>query len=536
MPTAAKKKTTAKKKPEPTPLPAWRDSLPAWLKPHVTWQNLSLVGVVLLGVVLRTYRISEPFGGFHAFNEAFYATLGQDSLSKSIVSILFSPSDFNNPPFYILLLYISFKLFGSGEAAARGVSVVASALAILYVYKLGKLLYNDKIGVLAAVTLAVMPGHVLVGRNVQLESALTFLIIASAYYYLKAVKEDKPLIAFVSGSLLGMGLITKLPAILSIPALLAWELWRRRSFKWLASKTTLAFAGGFVLFGMPWYLYQLIVNTGLFIGAQGHLASTFRWPDEYFFTALLYNELLWFISPPLFFGFVASFAWLIYKRQQSDLLVALFAAINVLFYFFYHFHTYYLMPVGPFAALAIARGGYSFKLSDWRRIAIAAVAISMIGTFFSLLMLTGQKYGRTVFANADINANLDLSKTTIMVGKRVMENNGPVLKRYITEAKIINYPPSPDESARPGDDRVVIDLDSRVDPTAGKGLTLVTNLPEEWFRVVVFGYAFGQRPPRLHYFGNGEIDIEKVGSPFEFGLRSDLGPSVYAVYRLPAQN
>ena len=268
--------------------------------------HLALALVVLLGTALRTYRIAEPFGGFHAFNEAFYFQNALDYLNRGILSVITAPSDFNNPPLYTLLLAISLKFFGAAEAQARAVSVTASALTIVYAYKLGKTLYNEKIGLLASVVFAFLPGAALIGRNVQLESLLLLFITSSAYYYVLSLRKNKPLLMGIAGALLGMGVLTKLPAILSLPAILLWESWRRKGLSWIRDRKTVAFIGAFAAFGLPWYAYQFATNRANFIGAQAHLASTFNLPDAYFIKNFFAIELFWMLSPPLFLSLVWS--------------------------------------------------------------------------------------------------------------------------------------------------------------------------------------------------------------------------------------
>ncbi|MCL5292772.1 MAG: glycosyltransferase family 39 protein [Actinobacteria bacterium] len=497
-----------------------------WLKAQVTPLNLALAVVVLLGIILRAYRLTEPFGGFHAFNEAFYLSTAQKYLDKGLLSLIFSPNDYNNPPFYSLLLVISFKLFGVSEAAARGVSVAASVLSIIYLYKLVKTIYNEKIGLMAAVIFAFSPGAALIGRNVQLEAVLVLLILSSAYYYVRGIKENRPLLTGIGGALLGLGLVTKVPAILSIPAIAAWETWRRRSLRWVLDKTTLAFAGAFVAFGFPWYLFQLVTNWGNFIGAQAHLASTFQMPGANFMRYAFYDELVWMLSPPIFYASLVATAWMLYKRQPSDILVLLITLVNLVFYTFYHFHTYYLIPVAPLAAVAVARGAYSLRIISWKRIAITSVCLATLSIFFSLLLLGGQKYGKSSFANLESDLGADPDKLTIGVSKIVMDNTGPVLKQYVKRAKLINYPPSPGE--KPGQEGPTFILDLR--STDIKDVVPYAILPEQQSRIILFGYAFSQSPPRRHFFTNGEIFVERVGSLTDFGLDEMVVRSPYTVY------
>ncbi|MCL5292471.1 MAG: glycosyltransferase family 39 protein [Actinobacteria bacterium] len=488
--------------------------------------NLALAIAVILGFALRAYRISEPYGGFMSYNEAFYASLARGYLDKGLLSVILSPGDYNNPPLYSFLLVLSFKVFGVGEAAARAVGVLASALSIVFLFKLAKTLYNEKIAILAAFVLAFTPGHVLVGRNVQPEALLMLLVIASLYFYVRGVKEGRPLLTWVGGLLLGLGILTKLQAILLIPPMLAWETWRRRNLKWVLDPHILGFTTISAFSGLSWYLFHFLVNRGAFIEVQSRLLSTFQIPNAYFLEYEFYRELIWLLSPPLFIAFVASFAWLLYRRQLADLLVVFLLIVNAVFYFFYHYHTYYLIPVAPFAAIAVARGIYSVRITSWKRVMLASALITASSIFFTLLLLAGVKYGMTELAQLESIEGLKPEKLTIEVGSRVMGNFGPVLKYYVKRANLIGYPPLPREKTRTGDEVVILNFIN--EPVKDAEPYLFT--PKRT-RVVLFGYAFSQTPPFLHAFKNGDINIERIGRLFDFGLDEVPGDSLFIIYR-----
>jgi 4-amino-4-deoxy-L-arabinose transferase-like glycosyltransferase len=133
-----------------------------------------LAAILVISIAIRAYRIGEAFGGFHGFNEAFYALNAQGHMNR-VLTLFTSPSDFNNPPLFTFLTIISFKLFGVSEILARIVPILSAILAIIYTYRQGVVLYDQKVSVAAAALLGVNPAHVLLGRNVQVDSLLVFL-------------------------------------------------------------------------------------------------------------------------------------------------------------------------------------------------------------------------------------------------------------------------------------------------------------------------------------------------------------------------
>jgi pimeloyl-ACP methyl ester carboxylesterase len=72
---------------------------------------LPLVPVLLASLVLFAYRIGEPSGGFHAFNETFYADLGRTYARSGWLEQWTNPADANNPPLYLdLVVAVSLKV------------------------------------------------------------------------------------------------------------------------------------------------------------------------------------------------------------------------------------------------------------------------------------------------------------------------------------------------------------------------------------------------------------------------------------------
>jgi 4-amino-4-deoxy-L-arabinose transferase-like glycosyltransferase len=171
----------------------------------------TLAGLTLLLLLGFAFRVSYmTVDRFHA-DEALYAgwalsILGDDPL------LLSAPVD--KPPLFLYALAGSFRLFGRSEIAARQVSLASSMLGIALVYRLGKRLYGNSVGVGAACWLALSPFDILFARTAFTDSMLTLWMIAALY----AISAER---WFVSGLSLGLAFATKQHAILLIPLILA---------------------------------------------------------------------------------------------------------------------------------------------------------------------------------------------------------------------------------------------------------------------------------------------------------------------------
>ena len=65
-----------------------------------------------------------------------------------------------NPPFYYVLLHFWVLVFGDSEFSLRFLSVGLGSVSIIAIYALGKLLFNKRAGIIAALILAVSVFHI----------------------------------------------------------------------------------------------------------------------------------------------------------------------------------------------------------------------------------------------------------------------------------------------------------------------------------------------------------------------------------------
>src|ERR1700687_3122095 len=170
-----KRKRTRPKKPD----------LPTEPKPQA---GRVLVAILMLASGLRVWHIDSPVGGFHAFNEGNYLLIARNFLHSSL---LFPTPDgtylfLETPPFYAYSLAGLFVLTGVSVLAARLFSVAASVGLVLSTFLLGRRLFGERAGLLAALIVAVTPVAVLTGRNIQTDSLLLFLLVSSLFFYLRA--------------------------------------------------------------------------------------------------------------------------------------------------------------------------------------------------------------------------------------------------------------------------------------------------------------------------------------------------------------
>ena len=119
--------------------------------------------VVALAFFLRLHLLpSVPFG-WHP-DEATKGLLARDVLAGKYHPVFFSAFT-GREPLYIYLEAGAFALLGEGVFAGRLLSAFVGVLTVAATYRTGKVLFNRRVGLLAAALLAVSLWHLIASRN-----------------------------------------------------------------------------------------------------------------------------------------------------------------------------------------------------------------------------------------------------------------------------------------------------------------------------------------------------------------------------------
>lgn len=138
-----------------------------------------------------------------------------------------------HPPMIAWLLAMSISIFGHHGWAIRLVPVVAMTLTLSVTYLLGKKLYGGRVGLLAViammVTLVVSIGGVL--ANVDALYSLFWALFVYSMY--RAVLDDRRSGWLMAGLSLGFALLSKLLALMLLPATLLFLFATPQGRRWL---------------------------------------------------------------------------------------------------------------------------------------------------------------------------------------------------------------------------------------------------------------------------------------------------------------
>jgi len=263
---------------------------------------------------------------------------------------------FHDHPFLnFLLQHGIFVLTGVSVWTMRLWPALTGWLSILFIYLIGRKLFNSTIGLVSAGLAAVNVYLVWISRLAMQEAPLILFMLISFYIFLKSLERPRWLVWL--GLSLGLTLMIKLNGLILIPILVFYCLfWRRDVFR---SKYLYWGAGLFMLAISPYliynfYLYQTFGHLDFQLSyllkepvqAWAIRPGRFEFPTLKSAFSFFFINLYQGLSLPFLAVAVGSFAFLSWQAfrpgqtGQSKLSVRLLLLIAALFFLFF-------MGIGP---------------------------------------------------------------------------------------------------------------------------------------------------------------------------------------------
>ncbi len=246
------------------------------------------------------------------------------------------------------LLVLGMVLGADSYHVGHYVSALFGLLTILATFLLGRSLYGDKTGLLAAALVALSGFDVVYSRSALLEVDLNFFLLLSALFYVKSRKgsSGRALLWICLASLaLGVSFLIVYRTLVPLFVFWLFEIQRALSGRreeenpWLARFLGLALPMFFLLLlaELPYYVgfmaskmlsvvppfmtyFQQVLTSIIFVG--GYCLSATQKVSE-FANFLSFPYLFWKMNGPLAtVALFAGFAYALWKRSWEDLFVA----------------------------------------------------------------------------------------------------------------------------------------------------------------------------------------------------------------------
>ncbi len=142
------------------------------------------VSIIILGFILRLYNLGSP-------------SLWLDELGvKRIIMLPFSEvvksahlTGF--PPLYYVGMHFWVKIFGTSEFSLRFPSLTFSVISIIFIFKLSKELFNERIALISAFLLSIWPYSINYAQEAKPYAMIWLLGILSFLFFLRFIRDNK---------------------------------------------------------------------------------------------------------------------------------------------------------------------------------------------------------------------------------------------------------------------------------------------------------------------------------------------------------
>ncbi|MGA7159980.1 MAG: glycosyltransferase family 39 protein [Bacteroidota bacterium] len=339
------------------------DQLPEMRRQGVTFDSMvsdprwQTVLVIFFAVTVMFSKIGTE--GLANYDDCFYAEKAKEVLQTgSWMTLHYNGNPaFENPPMYIWLVAVAYKIFGINEYAAIFPSALMGVMTVLLIYFAARRSYGQWTGFFAAIILSTTFIFTRYARRAMFDVTLSFFVTAALISLWLALHKDARYF-FLWGCCTAVAVLIKsvlglFPAVISVTFLLATGHWKK-----LFSLTFLGGCAIIVLLGFSWYFHELMMFGKSFYSLHfGWLIIErgFQNAPEPWYAHLSYlKDLLVYYWPwlPLFiYGFIRAVRGAV-RRDERSILLALWVLIIVgTMSAMSNRVLWYIMPIFPAAAI-----------------------------------------------------------------------------------------------------------------------------------------------------------------------------------------
>lgn len=325
--------------------------------------NIFVIILFVLFCFLFFYRLD--WNTLTSWDEAWYGSIAREIVrSGDILHLKWNGNSFyDHPPMGFWLMAASYKIFGINEFSTRFPSAILGLLSIIFLYKIGKELFDKKIiGFSAALVLGTSAWYLIRVRSGNLDAIFVFFYIMTVYTSIKSSKDFRwfPLVGLFFGGLILSKTLVGISALVLIIFLNLKQFFRVRHIIYLIMGVAVFY---FVV--APWYKAQMkewsyffqyhFLNIGMRmadIKDTSHFKLSWQLPLFYLHMGVRKWYYIWLLS----LGFLTlTFKWL----KKNIFLLFLWNGIILLpFLFSEKTEIWHLIPTYIPLSLIIAVGVY----------------------------------------------------------------------------------------------------------------------------------------------------------------------------------
>lgn len=143
-----------------------------------------LCAIIALATFLRLYHLGmESF----SYDEGIMIDATGNDFEEVLVNI-----KRGRPPVLVIFGYLWVRIFGSTEAAVRGLSALAGILSVPLLFFLGRALFESRVGLLGALLLSVSLFHIYYSQDYRYYGLLALLTLFYIFFYVQLLNSAPP--------------------------------------------------------------------------------------------------------------------------------------------------------------------------------------------------------------------------------------------------------------------------------------------------------------------------------------------------------
>lgn len=232
-----------------------------------------LILIILLATYLRFNNLKNNPPGFYAdeasvgYNAYTIYTSARDEHNNFLPVFFKAYGEYKNP-FAIYPVVPFIALFGPNEAAIRSTQAIFGILDIILIFFLGRVLWNNAVGLLSSFVMAISPWHIHISRFIiESHNAFLLFIIAGSLFLILAKKYKwKNNYVIITSICFGLSFYTYFATRIFTPLFLLGLLffWRKWLIALIKKKPKRVLLGSmlFLLIVTP-YILHLVSGQGL---------------------------------------------------------------------------------------------------------------------------------------------------------------------------------------------------------------------------------------------------------------------------------
>ncbi|MGH8556281.1 MAG: ArnT family glycosyltransferase [Methylococcales bacterium] len=261
---------------------------------------------------------------------------------------------FTKPPLLYWMVAGSYNIFGVSFFSSRLPIVLCAALTILFVFRMGLLLFDRESAWISALITGTCFGMVKFSKIVLMESPLILTFLLSFYYFVRFYREDKAYFLVVSFAFLGFTALLKSPVYSLIgAAAMALFLLAEGRLNRVFQPHLFAAVALSLLISIPWYIVMIALHGSLFTDFYFHEHANKFGATPHFILRVWFGLLLYML-PWTLYALYAAFVIFhrgLYRDWNYKLLLIVMGLFLLVFMIPDQKGLYYSIPLLPYCGL-----------------------------------------------------------------------------------------------------------------------------------------------------------------------------------------